>query len=144
MKSSSNEQDILNELSDYNQSLVEAKFILDEEHQNGFFPLGLPTGSGKTFQACILIAELCKHGIPGFERVIFITEQKKNLPYKTLRNAFKFVGIGDRFDSEVITIISNTDCFQKAYENDDFNKMCHSILQMLKTSGISKSIFYDV
>lgn len=144
MSSASVNQDILKEFKDYNQSLVEAKFILDEDHQNGFFPLGLPTGSGKTYQACILIAELCKHGIPGYDRAIFITEQKKNLPLKTLREAFEVAGIGDRYDDEVINVISNTDCFMNAYQREeDYRVMRRSILRMLSSSGISRKIFYD-
>ena len=88
-----------------NNSIADAmkRFVLDDGADNGLMIADLPTGIGKTYQACRMMLDVASSS-PG-RRFIFITEQVKNLPADELEEMQR-----DHPGVSVLLVRSNTDC----------------------------------
>jgi hypothetical protein len=74
----------------------------------GLLILSMPTGSGKTYNVLSFIYNNYKEFAAQKRKIFFITNLKKNLPIKELRNHFSRNGNEDDFEKNVLFIDSNS------------------------------------
>ena len=78
-----------------------------DHHKTGLFLLDLPTGFGKTYEVVNFIYQ---HYQSLGRKIVFITDQKKNLPLEALKKRFEEDGRLPEFEHDVIQIDANVDC----------------------------------
>lgn len=121
------------------------------EKESGLLLVDMPTGTGKTYNVIDFIYK-------NYERVknkiIFITNLKKNLPVKELRFLFEQDGLLDKFENNVLfldnnvdTLIDNFDMVENTIPTNFFSnssilknvKRCVNIINTLNRSLKDKS-----
>ncbi|EAY30984.1 hypothetical protein [Microscilla marina] len=91
--------------------------ILDAycDSNNGLLLLDPPTGFGKTYHVLQWIYNNYETYCKGGEKIFFVTNLKKNLPYKNLEELFTKQGKKEKFEQDVIFIDSNLDLVLKNF-----------------------------
>ncbi|MBD2629227.1 hypothetical protein [Trichormus variabilis] len=78
-------------------------------NKQGLLLLSMPTGFGKTYNVLKYIYDNYKEFADQKKKIIFITNLKKNLPFKELKEQFIKNGNEDDFDKYVLFIDSNSE-----------------------------------
>lgn len=79
------------------------------ENANGLLLLSMPTGFGKTHNVLDFICKHYKDFVAQNRRIFFVTNLKKNLPYKELHERFKADDAEDAYNKHILFIDSNAD-----------------------------------
>ena len=85
------------------------KNYCENEMTNGLFLMDLPTGFGKTHNVIQYIFEASIKPENKEKKYFFITNLKKNLPEKQLRNLFEKKGMGKEFEEKFLYLNSNAE-----------------------------------
>ncbi|MCL2521485.1 MAG: hypothetical protein FWE36_01335 [Erysipelotrichales bacterium] len=121
------------------------KFCLSEK-QNGLLLIDTPTGTGKTYNAVDFIYNNynnCKG------KIIYVTNLKKNLPIKDLKDHFQKNNQLDKYEKDFLFLDNNVDNlidnFQKIQDNIPNNFFKGGIFQKIKQNvSIIKTIKKDL
>lgn len=115
---------------------------------NGLFLFSMPTGSGKTYKILEWIFKnyesYCKDG----RKIFFVTNLKKNLPYRELRD--KFFKPNDEFEKYVEFLDSNSECLLKGFKEAEdsmdsvFKNKNYEIFKKVKSTVESINKYKDV
>lgn len=89
--------------------------FVNNDKSSGLILVDMPTGSGKTYSAVEYMYDVCREEIKD-RRILFITTQKKNLPYSDLRDKFDKNGMSQLYDDNVLFLDSNMDSVTSAWE----------------------------
>ena len=85
------------------------KNYCENEKTNGLFLMDLPTGFGKTHNVIQYIFDASIKPENKDKKYFFITNLKKNLPEKQLRNLFEKKGMGKEFEEKFLYLNSNAE-----------------------------------
>ena len=111
----------------------------EDPHRNGLLLLTLPTGFGKTHYVLEYIVEHLKKHFP--QRIWFITNLKKNLPYEELRERVgpelfeKHVLFLDSYSAQVCNFLKEGDISNAAKANLKSFKALKRVAEMLERSS---------
>ena len=89
------------------QEILE-QHCLDKD-ATGLLLLSMPTGFGKTHNVLDFICDHYKDFVEQKRKIFFITDLKKNLPFRDLKDRFRAAGAEDDYDKYVIFINSNSE-----------------------------------
>ena len=98
---------------------------LVENHETGFCPIQMPTGSGKTRSILEFICDYIASG--GERRIIFVTSQKKNLPDGSLRKFFEKENMAEIFDKIFLFLDSKEQTVVDNY-NDEMKNAIFKVI----------------
>lgn len=114
---------------------------------NGLLLVDMPTGTGKTYNAVKFIYENYKNVK---NKIIYITNLKKNLPYRDLKKFFVENGEESEFNKYVLFLDNNVDCLIENFESvekdipfDKFSKdgVLHNVKNCIHIiSSLKKSL----
>ena len=111
----------------------------EDPHRNGLLLLTLPTGFGKTYYVIEYIVEHLKSHFP--QRVWFITNLKKNLPYEELKERLgsdlykKHVLFLDSYSSQICKFLKKNNISNAAKANLKSFKALKRVAEMLERSS---------
>ena len=94
------------------------KNYCENELTNGLFLMDLPTGFGKTHNVIEYIFDASIKPENKDKKYFFITNLKKNLPEKQLRNLFEKKGMRKEFEEKFLFLNSNADIAIEGYSKN--------------------------
>lgn len=118
------------------------KKFCENETENGLFLMDLPTGFGKTHNVIEYIFDTVLDVANEERKIFFITNLKKNLPEKKLRELFEKKGLKDLFEEKFLFLNSNAELAIEGFKKNP--KLYDRVPKEIKDWDETKFFFQDL